>query len=152
MKKLLLLTAIVLGIVLLVPSCKKDDGPDVPDTSDFFRIVDNGDPYETGHLVKRHEDGYIAAGVPNSFTSAYGIAIPEATVPGTYDLSPTSFVQVTKTTNSGSIVYTAQSGSMTISEHNTATHYITGTFSGVIAVQGTGETRTITGGQFRINY
>jgi hypothetical protein len=153
MKKLLLLTALLLGLVLLVPSCKKDDnGPNGSDTSDYFRIVDNGDPYETGHLVKRHENGFIGAGAPNSFTSAYAIAVPEGITPGTYDLSPTSLVQVTKTTSSGSIVYTSQSGSMTISEHNTATHYIAGTFSGVIAVQGTNETRTITGGQFRVNY
>jgi hypothetical protein len=153
MKKLILYPAIVFGMLMLAPSCKKDDnGSNEPDTSDYFRIVDNGDDYDTKNLVKRHEDGFIGAGAPNSFTSAYAIAIPDTISPGTYSLTPTSLVQVTKTTNAGSTVYTAQSGSMIISEHNMATNYIAGTFSGVIAVQGTDQTRTITGGQFRINY
>jgi hypothetical protein len=154
MKKLILYPAIFFGLLVLAPSCKKDDdnGPDGPDTSDYFHIVDNGDDYETGNLIKHHQDGFIEAGAPNSFTSAYAIAIPDTISPGTYSLTPTALVRLTKNTNSGSTVYTNKSGSMTISEHNTATNYIAGTFSGVIGVLGTEDTLTITGGEFRINY
>lgn len=153
MKKLIYSCIVLLVLATAMSSCKKEDnGPSGPDTSDLLRLTDNGETYETGRIIKRHQDGFIGAGAPNSFTSAYGIAMPELIEPGTYDLTPTSLVQVTKTESSGSLTYTAQSGTMTISEHDKSAQYIAGTFNCVIAVQGTSQTRTITNGAFRINY
>lgn len=157
MKKLIYSLAVIAAMTAALQSCKKDDDTGtnpVEDTSDLFKLTDNGTPYSTWNLIKRHEDGFIGAGAPNSFTSAYGIAMPDTISPGTYSLSPTSLLQVTKTENSGSTTYISESGSMTISVHNTATQYIAGTFNAVITVPGSSpsQSRTITGGEFRVNY
>jgi hypothetical protein len=157
MKKLIYSIALLAVFLTLAASCQKDDGngtTPAEDTSDLLKLSDNGVRYSTWNLLKRHENGFIGAGAPNSFTSAYGIAMPETIAPGTYELSPTSLVQVTKTENSGSTTYIAQSGTMTITKHDMAAHYIAGTFSGVIAVPGSSpvQSRTITDGEFRVNY
>lgn len=153
MKKLLFIPAMVCALAILLPSCKKDD-PATPEdtTSNLFKITDNGTPYTATNVLIQHQNGFIEGGAPNSFTSGYAVVMPDTIHPGTYTLGPTSLEQITKTENSGSTNYTTQSGTMVITAHDTTTHFIKGTFSGIIGVAGTSNTRTITGGEFRLNY
>ena len=157
MKKLLFAASLFLVLGSVTQSCKKDDKDPEPqtngnDTDDVFRLTDNGTTFVSPGLIKQHSNGFISVAAAMSFTAGYGLAIADTLNPGTYSLVPASPVQITKTEQSGDVVYIQQSGTLTITAHNKTAHTIAGTFNGIIEVSGGGDTRAITNGEFNFDY
>jgi len=157
MKKLFLAATLLLAFGTLVQSCKKEDTTPEDtgngnDTSDIFKLTDNGTNFTALGLVKQYSNNIITAGAPIDFTSGYALAIADTLNPGVYALGPIAPVQVSKTESSGNIVYTQQSGTLVITAHNKTAKTISGTFSGTLIRSGGSETRTITNGEFDFDY
>lgn len=154
MKKILFICTLFLAAGLLFASCKKEEiGPgDDVGQADLFKLLDNGDPHNFTRLIKQHRDGIIGIAVPTSLASGYALGIADSLNEGTYSLVPTAPVQLTKMEGSGQIVYTQQSGTLTITLHDRSAQRISGSFSGTLIHEASGNTATITQGQFVCNY
>jgi hypothetical protein len=139
---------------LVLVSCKKDEsgpGGEVNQT-DLFNITDNGESHNFTRLIKRHQDGIIGIAVPTSLGSGYALGIADSLNEGIYSLYPDAPVQLTKLEGTGKVVYTQQSGTLTIATHDRIDRRISGSFSGILVDDASGNTATITNGQFVSNY
>ena len=154
MKKIFLIAAVVLATGFKVVSCQKEEtGPGGEiDQTDLFKLTDNGDPHTFTRLIKQHRNGIIGIAVPTSVASGYALGIADSLNEGVYNLTPNSPVQLTKTEGTGKVVYTQQSGTLTIAMHDRSGNRISGSFSGVLIDDMSGNTATISNGQFVCNY
>ena len=153
MKKIFLILTLVFAAGILLVSCKKETATDGDiGQNDLFKLTDNGEGHDFTRLIKRHDDGIIGIAVPTSLGSGYALGIADSLNEGVYELTPNAPVQLTKLEGTGKEVYTQQSGTLTITAHDRVANRISGSFGGILVDDVSGNTATISNGQFVCNY
>jgi len=165
MKKHVLTLAVLSGLVLLTPSCKKDDTdpvetvtPTTPAevTNSFYAQVDAVEFVEQS-LSSSNTNGYIGIVASTSVgPKTIGITIPTTATPGSYTATMYGDYRIQYVNGSGTNnIYGVDGGTIQVVSNDQTNKVITGTFSGTaipIPASTATDNHIITDGNFTMNY
>ena len=122
-------------------------------TESFFAKVDGVEFVET-MVTKMDFSGSLTISGSTSSSSALAITVPNTITPGSYSIDLTTYKgQYNNADVSPTVSTVADSGTITISAHDTTAKTIVGTFSFVSSpLMGTTPQYTITDGSFSVSY
>jgi hypothetical protein len=164
MKILKLTTIALLVLCLVATSCKKEEAIDatnnttIANTDNAFSLTLNGTTFNTNPFRILEQVGKILINTDNYDSITVALVIKNDISVGTYNLDrdnhggvdlhndSSTFINSTSSYNTGG------SGSITITEHNTTTKFMKGTFHFTATDINGANTQTVTNGSFQANY
>ncbi len=153
MKKLALVF-LLLGVMGLFTNCNKDD--DENEEPEFFlRAKVNGDDFSSGTLTAIRVGPFINITALQGLNTALSISVAESLSPGNYDFDAILTDEVSAGYGNslpGGISVDAESGIMIITQLDTMTQIVAGTFEFSGTDANSGETYNITEGEFKAQY
>ncbi len=150
---------LIIGVLSLsIAACKKDDPkPEVttptgtPALKTLALTVD-GTAYEGSVVTIQHGNDRVIAQTTVGNNLYFGISISDTLDPGAYDFSIANYMSIAHTDDNYTTSYSATSGSLTIASHDKTANKISGTFSAVLTRASDNATKTISEGEFNLNY
>lgn len=169
MKILKLTTVALLVLSLGATSCKKEEtieevaaassstGNPNTNTDNAFSLKLNGTAFNTSSFYVQEQFGDIMINTQHFTGTNVGIKIKSSLSVGTHNLNDSdNFGRVDlnsgQSVNNTSSFYSNGSGNITITEHNTTTKFIKGTFNFVATDTYGNNSQNVTSGSFQANY
>ena len=158
MKKKITGILIIAVLSLTIASCKKDDPkPEVttptgtPALKKLALTVD-GSSYEASVITIQNGNDRVIAQTTVGNNLYFGISVSDTLDPGAYDFTSVNYMSISHTDDNYVTSYTASSGSLTIVSHDKSANKISGTFNAIITRASDNATKTISEGEFNLNY
>jgi hypothetical protein len=138
---------VVISILLVLPSCKKDD---LPEKSTLEVILDGKNFQAADVDAVEDQYGVLHVEISTATGQVMLLTMDLYAGKGSYDLSDTSIPMIQYQYNG---VYVSESGTLKVEENNEKDQYIEGTFSGTLAhADNGGDQLDMSNGSFFIYY
>lgn len=155
MKKTILLFSCV--VALAAVSCKKETKdsngtPPVGTAYDNFSLTIDGTDFDPAAVIVQHNGGFIQAQAGTASEMYFALSIDDTLEPGTYQILPGQLFRLSHTDDNFMTSYLSTSGSVTIVTHDMAADKISGFYNCTLTRANPAATKTVTNGEFNIDY